>query len=40
MVNDFEEADFSTPPYQMSNIIKTPPIYNIILVEDKKASIK
>jgi parvulin-like peptidyl-prolyl isomerase len=40
MVHEFEEAAFSTPPGQMSNIIKTVHGYHIILVEDRKASIK
>ena len=31
MVNDFEEAAFSTPLDLMSNIIKTPHLYHIIL---------
>ena len=40
MVHEFEEAAFSTPPGQMTNIIKTQHGYHIILVEDRKASIK
>lgn len=40
MVHEFEVAAFSTPPGQMSNIIKTVHGYHIILVEDRKASIK
>ena len=40
MVHDFEVAAFSTPPGQMSNIIKTVHGYHIILVEDRKASLK
>ncbi len=40
MVGAFEEAAFSTPPGQMSQIIKTVHGYHIILVEDRKASIK
>ena len=35
MVYDFEEEAFSTPSGQMSNIIKTPHGYHIILVEDR-----
>ena len=40
MVHKFDEVAFSTPPGQMSYIIKTPHLYHIILVEDRKASIK
>ena len=40
MVKEFEDAAFSTPPGQMSGIIKTVHGYHIILVEDRKASIK
>ena len=40
MVGAFSEAAFSTPPGQMSSIVKTDHGYHIILVEDRKASIK
>ena len=40
MVKEFEDAAFSTPVGQMSGIIKTVHGYHIILVEDRKASIK
>ena len=40
MVKEFEDAAFSTPPGQISNIIKTVHGYHIILVEERKASIK
>ena len=40
MVKEFEDAAFSTPPGQMTGIIKTVHGYHIILVEDRKASIK
>lgn len=40
MVGAFEQAAFSTPPGQMTEIIKTSHGYHIILVEDRKASIK
>ncbi len=40
MVGAFSEAAFSTPPGQMTSIIKTTHGYHIILVEDRKASIK
>ena len=40
MVKEFEDAAFSTPPGQMSGIIKTVHGYHIILVEERKASIK
>jgi hypothetical protein len=40
MVGAFSEAAFSTPPGEMSEIIKTPHGYHIILVEDRKASLK
>lgn len=40
MVGPFEEAAFSTPPGTMSGIIKTKHGYHIILVEDRKASLK
>ena len=40
MVKEFEDAAFSTPPGQMTGIIKTVHGYHIILVEERKASIK
>ena len=40
MAHEFEVAAFSTPPGQMSNIIKTQFGYHIILVEDRRATIK
>ena len=40
MVKEFEDAAFSTPPGQITNIIKTEHGYHIILVEERKASIK
>jgi len=40
MVGPFAEAAFSTPPGQMSDIIKTVHGYHIILVEDRKMNIK
>jgi parvulin-like peptidyl-prolyl isomerase len=40
MVGDFELAAFSTPRGQMTGIIKTKHGYHLILVEDRKASIK
>jgi parvulin-like peptidyl-prolyl isomerase len=40
MVGDFELAAFSTPPGQMSGIIKTKHGFHIILVEDRKATMK
>ena len=40
MVKEFEDAAFSTPPGQITNIIKTEHGYHIILVEDRKASLK
>ena len=40
MVGDFEQAAFSTPPGQMTGIIKTKHGYHLILVEDSKASLK
>ena len=40
MVKEFEDAAFSTPPGQISGIIKTVHGYHIILVEERKASIK
>jgi hypothetical protein len=40
MVGAFETAAFSTPPGQMSEIIKTDHGYHIILVEDRKATLK
>lgn len=40
MVGAFSEAAFSTPPGQMSQIIKTCHGYHIILVEDRKAELK
>lgn len=40
MVGAFSEAAFSTPPGEMSEIVKTPHGYHLILVEDRKASIK
>ena len=40
MVGDFEQAAFSTPPGQMTGIIKTKHGYHLILVEDRKASLK
>jgi NIMA-interacting peptidyl-prolyl cis-trans isomerase 4 len=40
MVGDFETAAFNTPPGQMSGIIKTKHGFHIILVEDRKASLK
>ena len=40
MVKEFEDAAFSTPPGQITNIIKTVHGYHIILVEERKASIK
>jgi NIMA-interacting peptidyl-prolyl cis-trans isomerase 4 len=40
MAGEFELAAFSTPPSQMSNIIKTKHGYHIILVEDRKATMK
>ena len=40
MVGDFELAAFSTPPGQMTGIIKTKHGYHLILVEDRKASLK
>lgn len=40
MVYTFELAAFGTPPGQMSDIVKTEHGYHIILVEDRKASLK
>ena len=40
MVKEFEDAAFSTQPGQITNIIKTVHGYHIILVEERKASIK
>lgn len=40
MVGPFAEAAFSTPPGQMSDIIKTVHGYHIILVEDRKMNVK
>ena len=40
MVKEFEDAAFSTPPGQMTGIIKTVHGYHLILVEERKASIK
>jgi parvulin-like peptidyl-prolyl isomerase len=40
MVGAFSEVAFSTQPGEMSDIVKTPHGYHIILVEDRKASIK
>lgn len=40
MVGAFEQAAFSTTPGEMSEIIKTVHGYHIILVEDRKASLK
>jgi parvulin-like peptidyl-prolyl isomerase len=40
MVGDFETAAFSTTPGQMTGIVKTKHGYHIILVEDRKISIK
>ena len=40
MVKEFEDAAFSTQPGQMTGIIKTVHGYHIILVEERKASIK
>ena len=37
MVGAFEQAAFSTPPGQMSEIIQTVHGYHLILVEDRKA---
>lgn len=36
MVGAFEQAAFSTPPGQMTDVIKTTHGYHIILVEDRK----
>jgi parvulin-like peptidyl-prolyl isomerase len=40
MVGPFAEAAFSVPPGQISDIIKTVHGYHIILVEDRKMSVK
>ena len=40
MAGAFSEAAFNTPPGQMSGIVKTAHGYHLILVEDRKASIK
>ena len=40
MVGAFEQAAFSTPPGSMSDIVKTTHGYHIILVEDRKMSVK
>ena len=40
MVGEFELAAFSLQPGQMSDIIKTKHGYHLILVEDRKASLK
>lgn len=40
MVGAFELAAFSTPPGQMSDVIKTSHGYHIILVEERKATMK
>lgn len=40
MVGPFAEAAFSTPPGQMTDIIKTAHGYHIILVEDRKMTVK
>ena len=40
MVKEFEDAEFSTQPGQMTDIIKTVHGYHLILVEEKKGSIK
>jgi hypothetical protein len=40
MVGAFEQAAFSTQPGQMSSIVKTDHGYHIILVEDRKATLK
>ena len=40
MVGEFEAAAFSLQPGQMSDIVKTKQGYHLILVEDRKASLK
>merc|ERR1711957_611427 len=40
MVGAFSEAAFKTPPGQMTDIVKTKNGYHLILVEDRKMSIK
>lgn len=40
MVGQFEQAAFSTPPGTMTGIIKTSHGYHLILVEDRKATMK
>jgi parvulin-like peptidyl-prolyl isomerase len=40
MVGDFETVAFSLQPGQMSDIVKTKHGYHLILVEDRKASLK
>ena len=40
MVGAFSEAAFSTPPGQMTDIVKTKNGYHLILVEDRKMNIK
>ena len=40
MAGQFSEAAFSTAPGQMSGIVKTTHGYHLILVEDRKATMK